>query len=294
MIILRTILKGLKPFRLISLVMTYLLGAGLVQYVRDMKDWTVFFQGAAFLVLIYLSVEYLRLLQGLIDVQNWPDGMTVREARQVRLVMAMISATFFTVATSIFVIWMHSGIVWQGMLFLVLALLAVAGLYYLSYVVEKLRPFELLIEVLLFIVIPPAVAYFLQADEAHRLLTMVVVALVPGYLANRFLHLIQRFGPDQKSGVASIVVQIGWEKAMVYHNALILLTYLLFALIALLGFPWFLMWPVFLTLPIGLLEMWLMERVRLGMKPLWRVMEFATACVLFIPIYLVGFAFWIR
>jgi hypothetical protein len=47
-------------------------------------------------------------------------------------------------------------------------------------------------------------------------------------------------------------------------------------------------------LPIGLLQVWLMERVKRGMKPLWRVMRFATACVLFIPLYLIGFAFWIR
>jgi hypothetical protein len=65
-------------------------------------------------------------------------------------------------------------------------------------------------------------------------------------------------------------------------------------LIALIGFPWFILWPVFLTLPIGLFEIWLMEGVRRGKKPLWGLMQFATACVLFIPIYLLGFAFWIR
>jgi hypothetical protein len=81
---------------------------------------------------------------------------------------------------------------------------------------------------------------------------------------------------------------------MTLHNALILLTFLLFAMVTLFGFPWFLLWPVFLVLPLGLLEIWLMERVRRGSKPLWIVMQIAAACVLFIPMYLVGFAFWIR
>jgi hypothetical protein len=43
-----------------------------------------------------------------------------------------------------------------------------------------------------------------------------------------------------------------------------------------------------------LLQVWLMERVKRGMKPLWGIMQFASACVLWMPMYLIGFAFWIR
>lgn len=290
----QTLLKGIKPFRIISLAMTYLLGAGFVQYVREMKSWAVFVQGGVFLLLIALTLDFLRALQSLANPQNWPKGMKFREVRQVRIFIAMLSATFLTVATSMIIIWIQMGILWQGMVFLLAALLLVGGVYYLTQVFEILKPIALLVEVLLFIVIPPAVAYFLQSDDPHRLLTMVVIALVPGYLANRLLILLKQFASDHKYGVQTIVIQIGWENAMVYHNAFILLTYLLYALIALLGFPWFLIWPVFLTLPIGLVEIWLMERVKRGMKPLWGIMQVASACVLFIPLYLVGFAFWIR
>jgi len=292
--IVHVLLRALKPFRLICLVMTYLLGAGFVQYVREMRSWSVFIQGIIFLLLIALSLDYLRAQQGLIEPQDWPEGMTIREVRQVRLIIAMLTATFLTVATSILITWMHAGIMWQGLAFLLVALILLGGIYYLTQVFDKLRALALLIEVLLFIVIPPAVAYFLQSDSPHRLLTMVVIALVPGYLANRFLILLKQFKKDYKYEVQTIVIQMGWESAMVYHNAFILLTFLIYALIALLGFPWFLIWPVFLTLPIGLVEIWLMERVKRGMKPLWRIMQFATACVLFIPLYLIGLAFWIR
>lgn len=292
--IIQTLFRALKPFRLISLVMTYLLGAGIVQYVREMRSWSVFIQGGIFLLLIVLSFDCLRALQGLVEPQDWPEGMTIREVRQVRLIIAMLTGSFLTVATSLLITWMQAGIMWQGLVFLLLALMFLGGIYYLTQVFEILRPLELLVEVLLFIVIPPAVAYFLQSDHPHRLLTMVVIALVPGYLANRLLILLKRFSRDHKYEVQTIVIQMGWENAMVYHNAFILLTYVLYALIALLGFPWFLIWPVFLTLPIGLVEIWLMERTKRGMKPLWLIMQFATACVLFIPLYLIGFAFWIR
>lgn len=292
--IMRTLLQIIKPFQLVSLVFSYLLGAGLVQYVREMRIWAVFIQGGILLIFVHLSLECLRLLQRLADPRNWPDRMSFKDARLVRLLSIILAATLLTIATTIFITWTRTGVVWQGLVVLMIAMLVVGGLYYYSQAVEALMRFELLFEVVLFIVIPPALAYFLQSNDLHRLLTLVVIALVPGYLTNRLLHLLRRFGSDHKFGVNTIVILMGWENTMLFHNALILLTYLLFALIALLGFPWFLIWPVFLSLPIGLLEIWLMERVKRGMKPFWGVMQFATACVLWIPMYLIGFAFWIR
>jgi len=292
--IFRTLLSAQKPFRLISLVMTYLLGAGFVQYVREMRSWSVFIQGGVFLLLIVLSIDCLQALQAFVDPQDWPKGMSLREVRQLRLVIAGLAATLLTVATSISVIWMNIGLMWPGLSLLLLGLIIVAGFYYLSQVIERFRHLALLVEVLMIIVIPPAVAFFLQSDSPHRLLTLVVIALIPGYLANRLLILLKRFAGDHKFGVQTMVIKIGWENAMLYHNAFILLTYLLYAVIALLGFPWFIVWPVFLTLPIGLVEIWLIEQVRRGAKPLWKIMQFATACVFFLPLYLIGFAFWIR
>jgi 1,4-dihydroxy-2-naphthoate octaprenyltransferase len=290
----RTIIKALIPFHLIALVMTYVMGAGLVKYIRAMTNWPVFILGGIFLLLIAISVELLRLMQSLIEPKSWPEGMGFRESKQLRIIIAAIAATFITVATTIFITWLQAGVLWQGLVFLMLALLAVGGLYYFSQASKILKPYVLLFEVLLFVVFPPAMAFFLQSNDLHRYLTMVVISLVPAYLANRLLHLLQSFGSDLKNEVDTLVIQIGWQNAMFYHNALILLAYFLFALIAVLGVHWFIIWPVFLTLPIGLLEIWLMERIRRGMQPLWGVLRFAAACVFFIPVYLIGFAFWIR
>jgi 1,4-dihydroxy-2-naphthoate octaprenyltransferase len=292
--IFRTLLKAIKPFRLISLIMTYLLGAGLVQYVRQMRSWSDFILGGVFLLLIAISVEYLRLLQRLSETWVGQEGLSAKDERQVRLLVAVITATLLTVATTIIITWIHTGVLWQGLVFLLVALVVVGGSYYLSHVNGILKSIEIILEALFYIVIPPAVAYFLQSDDLHPLLTMVVFGLVPSYLANSLLILLQRFARDQKYDIETIVTHMGWENAMTYHNALILFSFLIYALIALLGFPWFLIWPVFLALPIGLLEIYLIERVRRGMKPLWVGMRIASACVLFIPLYLISFAFWIR
>lgn len=292
--IIKTMLTAIKPFQLLSIAATYLLGAGLVQYVRGMRSWTAFFQGLAFLLLMMISLELLRLIQFHSNPQNWPVGTSLRDARQLRNTLAMVAATLLTVAAAIYIDWVLRGIVWQGLVLILVMILLFGTAYFLAQYKERLKPYQLLLEVFLFVVMPPGAAFFLQSDNPHRLLTLIVVCLVPAFFAYRILIQLKGYGQDAKYEVKTLVTHIGWEKAMAYHNALILLTYFLFALTTFWGFPWFIVWPVFLTLPIGLLEIWLMERVKRGQKPLWKVMQAATISVYFITIYMIGFAFWIR
>ena len=286
--------KIIKPFRLISLLTTYALGLGLVQYVRSLRSWSFAIQGFVFLLLITLAVEALGLLSQVRRQIQLIRDLTDKQRRQLRMVLAVIAGTFLTVATTIFVGWMVAGVLWQGWLSLILLALLAGIVYYLTLAIQEIRAYEILGEVLLFVIIPPAMAFFIQSKDFHRLLTLTVIPFVASYLCYPVLLSLKWYAADQRHERKTIATQIGWERVMVFHNALILLAYLLFALITLFNFPWFLLWPVFLTLPIGLLEIWLMERVRRGRKPLWRVMQVATASVYFIPMYLLGFAYWIR
>lgn len=292
--IVRTVLKSIKPFSLVSLFTTYILGAGLVQYLRKFLGLGDLLLGGLFLLFVVIGFELMGINQDLRDARNWPSNSSPVEVRRARWIIALIVTTLLTVSVTIFIDWMVRDVLWQGLVFLVVGFVITCALYFISENNKILKPYKILIESFLFVVIPPAFAFFLQSSEPHRLLTLVVVGLIPTFLAYRIMVQLKSYNDDLTSGTNTFVSHIGWEKAMVAHNALILLSYLLFAMDAIIGFPWFLLWPVFLTLPIGLVEIWLMERVRHGSKPLWRLMQFATASVFFIPMYLLGFAFWIR
>ena len=292
--ILTTLLRAIHPFQIVTLLSTYALGGGLVQYVRGIESWLDFLMGGLFLLVSVLAVAFMRLQFELNDDAAWPRGALLAEIKQTRLIIFVVTAALLTIAVTIVIGWISAGVLWQGAALLLLILVVLGGLYYLSAVIKSLRPYQILVEVMLFVVLPPAWAYLIQSQDVHRLLSLVVIGVSPAYMAYRFLVYLQQFGRDEKDEILSPVTSIGWEKAMVFHNALILLTYLMYALAALLGFPWFLLWPVFLTLPIGLLEIWLMERVRAGGKPLWTVMQMASLSVLFLPVYLLSMAFWLR
>lgn len=292
--IFKSILKPLKVFRLLGVITTYVLGTGLVRYVKAIHGGALALQGGIFLLSFVLALDYLRELQKTSRLNYWSKEATDREIRLIRMGLAIIAATFLTLDVTLLLGWIMGGYLWQGLVFLLMVLIVTGFLYYFVEMWEALRPYLILFEALLIVIIPPALAYYLHAQEFHRLLTMVVLGLVPAYLAYQILDQLVLYGDDPQWEARSLVGVMGWEKAMVLHNVLILTAYVLLAFNALLGFPWFLIWPVFLTLPIGLLEVWLMERVRQGQRPLWRVMRFATASVFLIPSYLLSFAFWIR
>ena len=292
--VIKSVSKVIKPFLLASLLVSYLVGAGLVQYVRGMQSWTGFVQGLFFILFIALSVESLAELQLLSDPRRWPENVTYDVVKQIRWALAILAATLLAAATSLLIGWMIGGSLNQGLLGLVIMAVLAGVVYYYTRILPKFTPYQVFSQALLFAVLPPAMGFFIQSNDIHWMLTLTVLPMIPGFIANQLLHQIKHFSADQKGDVKSFVNAIGWERGMVFHNALILLGYVMFALVAVLGFPWFLVWQVFLTLPIGLLEIWLMERTRRGGKVLWRAMTAATLSIYFIPMYLMGLAFWIR
>jgi 1,4-dihydroxy-2-naphthoate octaprenyltransferase len=291
---LKFFLRAIKPFRLLSVIITYSLGAGIIAYFNHSFDWSLLISGIIFLLLFMIGIEILRLLPGLTDLIAGKPKLSIGETRKLRWIIAITSAVFYTVAATFFVGWMLDGILWIGILVLIFVLLFAGTGYYFSKLQSGLTCTQLFFEIILFVIVPPAFAFLLHVKEVHKFLTMAVLGLVPSFFAYRVLIQLQHYGSDQHRDIQSFVVKIGWKNAMVFHNASLLLSFVLFSLSLIFGFPWLLIWPVYLILPLALVEVWLMERVRAGAKPLWVIMKFATGSVFVLQVYLLAFNFWIR
>ncbi|MFH1964378.1 MAG: hypothetical protein ABIJ42_02450 [Acidobacteriota bacterium] len=290
---LKTILQPLKPFQLIGLISSYLLGAGLVQYVNPLIDVDMMVQGGLFLLTFIIALDYLCGLQSTLKFDLWEDTSEIDLIR-IRWAYRIIAAFFVTFSTSLFVGWMVQGSLEPAAAVLWVVNLIIGMFYYLAQVHENLQPYQVLFEVILVVFSPPLMAFFLQSGSVHRFLTMSVVVLIPLYLSYRLLEDLVRFDLGSERQTDALGTKLGWDNMMILHNALILTGYALLAFMTLLGLPWFITWPVFLGLPIGLVEIWLMERVRRGYKPLWRIMQIATASTFLISAYFLAFAFWSR
>jgi len=140
----------------------------------------------------------------------------------------------------------------------------------------------------------PLFAFLLQYGEFHRLIAMSTFPLTALHLAMMVEFEFPDYSSDLKFGKHTLLVRMGWEKAMHFHNTLIVSAYLLLALAGLFGLPLPIVLPAFVPLPLGLLQIWQMRRIAAGGKPNWQTITL-TGVVLFISeAYLLAFAFWTR
>ena len=102
------------------------------------------------------------------------------------------------------------------------------------------------------------------------------------------------YAEDLKYGRGTLLVRMGWERAVPLHHGLVIAAYVLFMLAPLLGFTLRLLWPAFLTLPFALLQIYWLRNIALGAKPIWSLLS-ANAISLFgLTAYFLTLTFWLR
>ena len=90
---LKKILQPLKPIQIIGVITSYLLGAGLVQYVNPAIDMAKFLEGGLFMVSALISLDYLCGLQSTVNFDLWTDTSEIDLIR-IRWAYRIIAACF--------------------------------------------------------------------------------------------------------------------------------------------------------------------------------------------------------
>jgi 1,4-dihydroxy-2-naphthoate octaprenyltransferase len=140
----------------------------------------------------------------------------------------------------------------------------------------------------------PAFAFILQHEELHRLVGMTTFPLTMIHLAMQLAIQLPDYYPNLKMGVQTLLVRLGWERAMVFHNMLILSAFLLVGIAILFGLPSMVALPVFFVLPLGIFQVWYMNRIAAGSKPNWRLLRFSSILTFGLTVYILAFSYWIR
>jgi 1,4-dihydroxy-2-naphthoate octaprenyltransferase len=140
----------------------------------------------------------------------------------------------------------------------------------------------------------PILAFLLQFGEFHRLLTFATFPLTLLALAYLLVWNFPTFAADQKFGRHTLLTRLTWQRAIPIHHFLVLAAYLLFAAAPFLGFPWGLVWPVFLVLPFAIIQIFWLQRIAAGGRTLWNFLTALAAATFGLTAYLLAFTFWIR
>jgi 1,4-dihydroxy-2-naphthoate octaprenyltransferase len=273
--------------------MTYGLGAGIAHYlgrpINVIGLCLGFLAVAAIQSAAFWLVEYFRLPYTPLDKHETTRN---REALQSGLFQSV--AALFTGSGAIILtlavakmLPVPAGII-MGLVFLLL----------IAYAVPPMRLSETgygeLVQAIIIGTLIPALAFFMQYPEFHRLLPFVTFPITLLALAYMLMNDFPTFSIDQKFGRLSMLIRLSWQRAIPFHHFLVLLSFFYFALMPLLGFPWGLVWPAFLALPFVLIEVIWLQRIAWGGRALWKYLVPFSAAVFGLTVYLLGFTFWIR
>ena len=288
-----------RPFFLLGGVLFYALGVGIGHYLGVRLDWRAYLLGQACVTTLQLSAHYLNEYFDAPGDRSNPNrtpftggsGM-LQEGRLARHVALMAAATTLTVGAVVTVLLLRDGYLSPP----AMIILAIAFLGSFFYSVPPVRlvssGYGELTTAILVSNLVPAFAFILQSGDLHRLVAMSTFPLTALMLAMLLAFSLPDYAADIRSGKRNLMVRIGWQNGMFLHNLLILLAYLLLGIAVIMGMPWRVIWPAFLTLPIGAFQIWQMVRIGAGAKPNWRGLTVTALALLATTAYLLTVAFW--
>lgn len=285
-----------RPWMLAGTVLFYAIGAGIADFLGTRIDLAVYLLGQACVLLLALSSAYLSEYFSMLEYPLLKRGQNsanrAEEFLRLRNALIQAAAVVLTVGAVLTVMLFTRG---AGNLAVIL-FLGAAFLLAFFYAVPPLRlarsGYGELVTALFLTAITPAIAYALQSAETHRLVILLTFPLTAMCIAMILAIELETYFSDIKEGRKTLMVAIGWQRGMSLHNILVLFSYLLVGLAAVLKLPWPLTWPLLATLPIGLFQIWQMWQIGNGQKPRWRLLRMTAFASFGIMAYLIAFALW--
>jgi 1,4-dihydroxy-2-naphthoate octaprenyltransferase len=289
----RTFINLARPLQLFLAALTYSLGAGISRYLGHPVHAAAFGLGLLAILAIeaaaFWLVEYFHL-----PLTPLAKDETPRHREALRTGLFLSATAMLTVAGAIIV-----SLLLAGLLYLLAGILmGLIVIFFVAYAVPPMRLAEAgygeLAMAIALGTFFPALAFLLQYGEFHRLLTFATFPLTLLALAYLLVNDFPTFATDLKFGRNTLLTRLTWQYSIPTHHMLVLVSFLFFATAPFLGFPWGLVWPVFLALPFAIIQIVWLQRIALGGRTLWKFLTALAVATFGLTTYLLAFNFWIR
>jgi 1,4-dihydroxy-2-naphthoate octaprenyltransferase len=287
------LLRLSRPLYLVHAALTYLLGASIADYLGQPVDMAAFWLGLGGTLFVHASAY---LLAEVFRPGNEPlvADESPAERQRLRNAALWLSIALLAAAAVLLVALVQNGRV-PAVLWFILCLNILLAL---AYGVPPLRLVtsgfgELTLAVMLGS-LSPATAFLLQAGEYHRILGLIAFAMTLLSLAYLLALNFPTYATDLKYLRQTLLMRLGWERAIPLHHGLLGAVYLLLALLPVLGFSWGLVWPAFLGLPFAILQILWLRNVSRGAPPVWKFLTTNATALFMLTAYLLTFSFFLR
>ncbi len=282
-----------RPIPLFLSGLTFVLGVSIARYLgREIIPAPMLL---GLLIVLFAQVG-MNLLAEVFRPVNEPlvDGETVVERKSLRDSALYVSFAALTAsAVMAFALFLENRLMPPLVLILGLTLLVI-----LIYSIPPLRLVDKGLGEFIFALyvayLSPAGGFLLAAGNFHRLLNLVAAPLAFIALATFLVFDFQSYAADLKYERRTLLARIGWERAVPLHHGLVLAAYVLFIAAPLLGFSLHLLWPVFLSLPFALFQIYMLRNISLGAHPIWPLLIANAVALLGLTSYLLTLVFWLH
>jgi 1,4-dihydroxy-2-naphthoate octaprenyltransferase len=134
--------------------------------------------------------------------------------------------------------------------------------------------------------IVPAFSFALQTGDLHRLLIMSTTPLIALHFAMVMVFELPDYATDAKFDKRTLMVRIGWERGMRFHDFAILFAVLAYILAYLTGLPHRVSLGGLIALPLALAQVWQLGRIRQGYPPRWQLLTISATGLFALTAYL--------
>lgn len=294
------LIKHIRPLHLLTTWALYSLGVGFARYLGKQIDPLVFISGILWLTAIseglnflgdYFQTPFDRGLQDPLKKSGSSGKDDTDEKEQILLYTA---AAALASGALIAVFWLLSDQISSSLAialffyFLLYGSMIVPGLG-----LDQTGIGEFITSIVL-VVLPPAVGYLLQVGEFHRFLTLAVFPLFPLHLGLILTLRLKTYAGDQKEGRTNLLVRLGWKRAIVIQNLMVLSGFLLFGIALLFGMSLRMIGPVFFALPLAGYLIWVLSSLEWGAPVRWMLIRLLSLAVFFLPVYMIFYTAWFQ
>lgn len=285
----KLILKLLHPVDIFLEVLTYSIGAGIAKYLGYQVNSIIFWMGMLAVITLFVAVSLLD------DYFRFPSiASTDREQERYKITNLLVSYTLLAISVVCFLI---IGFRFHYSISL-LVLIVFSILLLLAYAIPPFRlsnsGFGEILMAIFLGTLQPILSFQLQTGEFHRLLSFVTFPLTLLALAYLLVRNFSTFASDLKGDCQTLLNRLTWQWAVPIHHILILVAFLVFAIGPLVDIPWGLIWPVFLVLPFGVIQIIGLQRIASGTHPVWKLLIYLSAATFGLTSYLLSLTFWTR
>jgi len=280
-----------RLYYLICAILMFFLGGAIANYLGRKLSWSLFSIGLFLIIAIQLSASIISVYiqRSMIKLRNDDKQQNKKADRELILLAGL--ALILTVDAVLIVLLLQTQKLHLTAWVLLSIILIVSILKSSPMINNNISPYNDILEGILIVGLVPAFSLVLQINELHRLLMMSTIPLLFVYFASRLASGFSSYAQDLKATKRSMLIVVGWQRGIFLHNLFLLSGFLALGFAALFGLPWAIVWPVLLTLPLALFQIWQLLRIGQGCKPNWRLLKINAYTLFGITSYMLIFTF---